>query len=210
MRSPIGVPATPGKVWLLKKALYGLKQAALEWYRTLHAHIISLGYKQSGYDPCLYTHDKDHFILVYVDDLLVFALRETVEKRKKEIAGRYEMRDIGEAHWFLQMEIIWDREARTITISQKQYVTRILERFGMENSKPAKTPMTANLKLPKLKSPEINPQIYQSMLGSLMYAVISTRPDICFAVGYLAQHAIAPGEEHLIALKRVLRYLNRT
>ncbi len=70
---PDGVLSTPGKVWRLKKALYGLKQAGLEWYRTLRTHIRSLGYAQSGHDPCLYTFDSERFLVVYVDNLLLFS-----------------------------------------------------------------------------------------------------------------------------------------
>ncbi len=70
--------------------------------------------------------------------------------------------------------------------------------------------MTANLKLPKLEAPAIDQRLYQSMLGSLMYVAIGTQPDIMFAIHYLSQHSIAPGEEHLMAMKHVYQYLNGT
>jgi hypothetical protein len=70
--------------------------------------------------------------------------------------------------------------------------------------------MAANLKLPKLESPGVDTQLYQSMLGSLMYMAISMHPDICFAVGLLAQHATTPGEDHFNGIKRVYHYLNGT
>jgi len=210
LRPPTGILSDPGKVWQLKKALYGLKQAGLEWYRTLREHIKSLGYKQSGYDPCLYIRDKEHYILVYVDDLLVFSRMDTLVTVKEEIAGRYEMRDMGEAHWFLAMEITRDRTARTITINQRKYINKILNRFGLENCRPMSTPMAASLKLPKQETPTIDQHLYQSMLGSLMYAAVGTRPDIAFAVHFLAQHTLAPGKKHLEAIKRVFHYLKGT
>ncbi len=67
--------------------------------------------------------------------------------------------------------------------------------------------MAANLKLPKLEGPSIDQWLYQSMLGSLMYAAIRTQPDIMYAVHYLSQHSIAPGEMHLNAMKCVYCYL---
>ena len=70
--------------------------------------------------------------------------------------------------------------------------------------------MATNLKLPKMESPTINQHVYQSMLGSLMYAAIRTWPDIMFAVHYLSQHSIALGEKHLNAMKCIYHYLNRT
>src|SRR5260370_18726013 len=70
--------------------------------------------------------------------------------------------------------------------------------------------MAANLKLPKLESPEVDQCLYQSMLGSLMYVAIGTCPNIMFAVHSLSQHSIAPGEEHLNTIKCVYHYLIRT
>src|SRR5260370_32184363 len=67
--------------------------------------------------------------------------------------------------------------------------------------------MAANLKLPKLESPEVDQCLYQSMLGSLMYAAIRTHPNIMFAIHFLSQHSIAPGEEHLNVIKCIYCYL---
>src|SRR5258708_23907463 len=120
------------------------------------------------------------------------------------------MRDLGEAHWFLAMEITRDRVARTISIDQCQYIRKILRCFGLDKVQPVSTPMAANLKLPKMESLSINQRLYQSMLGSLMYAVIGTRPNIMFTIHYLSQHSIAPGEQHLNAMKCVYHYLNGT
>ena len=72
------------------------------------------------------------------------------------------------------------------------------------------TPMVQNQKLTKLTEAEIDPKDYQCALGSLMYAMLGTRPDIAYAVGVLSQHAATPGEEHWTALMRVYRYLRGT
>ena len=119
---PDGIPSTPGKVWRLKKALYSLKQAGLEWYSTLRTHIQSLGYAQSGHDPCLYTFDSERFLVVYVDNLLLFSPKSQLAQAKSELAGKYEMHDLGKARWFLVMEITCDRVAWTISIDQHQYI----------------------------------------------------------------------------------------
>ncbi len=118
LQPPDGVPTSLNTVWCLKKALYGLKQAGLEWYCTLWSHIQSIGYAQSGYDPCLYACDSENFTVVYVDDLLLFAPKKQLAHTKSELARRYEMCDLGEAHWFLAMEITCDQVAWTITIDQ--------------------------------------------------------------------------------------------
>ena len=81
LHPPAGVPLSSGLIWWLQKALYSLKQAGLEWYCTLHAHIRSIGYAQSGHDPCLYICSPDSFVVVYIDDLLVFVSREKLLQR---------------------------------------------------------------------------------------------------------------------------------
>ncbi|CAL1698123.1 unnamed protein product [Somion occarium] len=77
----------------------------------------------------------------------------------------------------------------------------------MADCRPVSTPMAQNQKLTKLAEPEIDAQEYQRALGSLMYAMLGTRPDIAYSVGILSQHAAKPGEEHWGALMRVYRYL---
>src|SRR5258708_7962746 len=125
LNPPEGVPSTPGTVWCLRKALYSLKQARLEWYHTLH------GYAQSRHDHML---DSENFIVIYVNDLLLFAPKSRIMQAKTDIAGKYEMRDLGEACWFLVMEITCDRVAWTISIDQHQYIRKILGHFRLDKA----------------------------------------------------------------------------
>ena len=97
-----------------------------------------------------------------------------------------------------------------ITINQSQYIGKILRCFELGNACPVSTLMALNIKLPKLEAPEIDQQLYQSMLGSLMYAATGMRPGIMFAVHYLSQFSIALGLDHLITMKQVYWYLNGT
>ena len=122
------------------------------------------------------------------------------------------MKDLGEAHWFLGLEITHDRPHRTITLSAERYTLNILNRFNMLDTQPVSTPMAATLKLERLETPS-DPQtqkLYQQMLGCLMYTMVCTRPDLAYSVGTLAQHSAAPGPEHISAIKRVFRYLAAT
>ena len=108
------------------------------------------------------------------------------------------------------MEITCDQVACMITIDQWQYIQKILEHFRLENAWSVSTPMAINIKLPKKETPEVDQCLYQSMLGSLMYVVIRTQPNIMFTVHYLSQFSVAPGSEHIMALKCIYRYLNGT
>ena len=106
----------------------------LEWFCTLHSHIKSLGYTQSGHDLCLYVLDLETFVVIYVDDLLTVAPKSSITIRKRELAGRYEMRNLSKAHWFLTMEITCDRVAQMISIDQHQYIQKIIGHFELENA----------------------------------------------------------------------------
>ena len=147
-------------------------------------------------------------VAVYIDDKLILSKSlDAINHLKGQLLQEYELMDLGEVHWILGMEIIQDRERWTIELSQCRYIETILERFGMENGRAVKTPMEPNLKLVKLKAPEVDVKLYQSRLSALMYVMLATCPDLAFAVGALSKHAATPGEAHWAALKRVYRYL---
>jgi len=181
------------------------------WYQKLRSVLEDLGYVRTASDHAVFVRRNGEYVAFHVDDILAAAKnREAMTRMKKEIAERFETKDLGKVRHFCGFEITRDRPARTITVAQSRYIGIILERFGLENARPAPTPMTVNLPLDRLENATIDSHLYQSMLGSLMYASIGTRPDISFAVNTLAQHASAPGEPHLQALKRIFRYLAGT
>jgi len=108
------------------------------------------------------------------------------------------------------MEVTQSDDRKKVTLSQSQYIEDILERHGMANCHPVKTPMESGLSLPVLTEPEIDVTIYQQLIGSLMYAMVCTRPDISYAVGIVARHIAAPGHIHMKAVKCIYRYLRGT
>jgi len=120
------------------------------------------------------------------------------------------MKDLEEASWMKIERSDMTLGVRTLSISQEQYVETILEWHGMTNSNPVKIPMIANLQLPSLTEAEIDITEYQRCIGSLMYLMVCTRPDIAYAVGVLSRHVTCPGNVHMQAVKRVFRYLRGT
>jgi Reverse transcriptase (RNA-dependent DNA polymerase)/gag-polypeptide of LTR copia-type/GAG-pre-integrase domain len=211
MQPPPGYKATPDTVWRLKKALYGLKQAGREWYKKFSSELGALGFTRLQADHCVfYKNTNGHHIIiaVYVDDnLIICDSPELVAQTKEALNSLFDMTDLGELHWILNMEVTRDRPKRTITLSQAQYIEDILERHGMADCKPAATPMEVNLKLEKLDTAEVNTTEYQQLIGSLMYGSIGTRFDITHDVGVLSRHNHTPGKRHHTAVKRVFRYL---
>ena len=200
-----------GKVARLTKCIYGLKQSPREWYTRLSHTLKDLGFRSSQFDPCVFIHTKETFyVAVYVDDLSLFGpsgnLMETI---KSTLSNTYEMKDLGTLHWLLGLEIIFSLTG--IDVKQTAYIDKVLNRFQMADSHPCAIPIDPNTRI--VDGQPLGPSdihLYQSIVGSLMYAVSATRPDLCFPVTYLSPFNHSPTTSHLQATKRVLRYLRGT
>ena len=125
------------------------------------------------------------------------------------------MSDLGELSIFLGLEIRRNRSTGLLTLSQHQYIDRILQRHGMEDVRPSLTPLDPNTRLSATNEldsisttkKEVSLELYQSAVGSLMYAMLGTRPDLAYAVGLVSQFNHSPRWEHWVAVKRIFRYL---
>jgi hypothetical protein len=120
----------------------------------------------------------------------------------------FEMSLLGELSFFLGLRIRQSNQG--IFISQTNYIRKMLKRFGMEACKPVITPMQINCKLSKdddLKSTD--QRQYRSMIGSLLYVTIS-RPYVMQVVGQVARFQASPNESHVLAVKRIFRYVKGT
>jgi hypothetical protein len=110
-----------------------------------------------------------------------------------------------------------DRKKRKLWLNQRKYVETILQRFNMQECKPFKVPIHVGVKsyvyqCPKTQEEEEDMSCvpYVSAVGSLMYAMVYTRPEIVHAVGVLSMYMSKPGKEHWTTVKRVFRYLRGT
>jgi hypothetical protein len=172
---------------------------------------IGFNFNNSNFDPCVFIHNREQFfIAVYVDDLSLFGPPGTLmDLVKTTLSKEFEMKDLGPLHWLLGLEIIFSNNG--IEIKQTAYIEKVLTRFGMDQSNPCLLPID-----PNFKDQDATPcnaediRLYQSIMGSLMYAVSATRPDLCYAVTFLSQFNHAPTSYHTLAAKRVLRYLKGT
>ena len=202
-------------VYKLHKALYGLKQSSRAWYKKIAECFREFNFRRCTADYSIFisttTEDKV-IIAIYVDDLLILANNSRILNNiKRRLQERFAMKDLGPATYFLGIQIT--NNDGTIKLNQNKYIANILERFNMENCKPASTPTIPGLKLTKNNDTvNENPirRLYQSMVGALMYVMLGTRPDIAFAVSTLGQHNANPTTQHLQAAKQVLRYLKGT
>jgi hypothetical protein len=215
MQQPPGYEDGTDNVLLLIRTLYGLKQSGRAWNEKLNEAFIKLGYRRLISDQCVYLKRQDHdlsIVAVHVDDMTIFASNDDVMSEiKEEFKKHFTITDLGELKQVVGFEVTQDKNGQFIKITQKQYIKKILEKFGMENSKPCKMPMDPNIRLTKTPEEESHdiPE-YGAAIGSLMYASIGTRPDITYAVQSLSQFTNNPSPEHWTAVKRIFRYLNGT
>ncbi|GKB52121.1 retrovirus-related pol polyprotein from transposon TNT 1-94 [Tanacetum coccineum] len=170
MRQPPGFEeGTGNKVCLLKKSLYGLKQSPRQWYKRFDVYMISNGFSRNNYDSCVYFKEFD-------------------------------MKELGPARKILGMEIVRDRGSRTLKVSQSGYVQKILNNYRMDNGKSVSVPLGAHFKVSLKDCPSNDWDVermskvpYANAVGSLMYLMVCTRPDIAYAVSIVSRYLANPG-----------------
>jgi len=206
----------------LKKSLYGLKQAPRQWYKKFESVMMQQGYRKTTSDHCVFVQKfSDHdfiILLLYVDDILIVGKNsDRINRLKKQLGMSFAMKDLGPAKQILGMEITRDRKAKNLWLSQKKYIEKVLQRFHMDKGKVVSTPLSAHFKLCREQSPsndeekrEMQNVPYASAVGSLMYAMVCTRPDLAHAVGVASRFLSNPGKEHWNAVKWIMRYLRGT
>ncbi len=223
MKQPEGYVVKGKKDWVcrLQKSLYGLKQAPRQWYLKFDQFMLKNEFQRCNGDHCCYFKGlKSSYIilLLYVDDMLVASANMgEIVKLKKQLSQEFSMKDLGEAKKVLGMRISRDRKLKTLKLSQAEYIDKVLKRFNMDGAKAVSTPLGAHFKLSKQECPttqddrdEMKYVPYSSAVGSLMYAMVCTRPDIAHAVGVVSRYMSDPGQEHWRAVKWILRYLKGT
>ncbi|GJV00876.1 putative ribonuclease H-like domain-containing protein [Tanacetum coccineum] len=202
-------PDHPDKVYKVVKALYGLHQAPRAWYETLANYLLSNGFNRGKIDQTLFIKKQKGDILlvqVYVDDIIFGSTnKELCTGFEKLMKDKFQMSSMGELTFFLGLQV--QQKEDGIFISQDKYVAEILKKFNYSDVKSASTPV--DLEKPLVKdgdADDVDVHLYRSMIGSLMYLTAS-RPDIMFAVCACARFQVTPKTSHLLAVKRIFRYL---
>ena len=220
VEQPHGYAQGDGRlVCKLKKALYGLRQAPRAWFLTLKSKLEAMGLVACESDPCLYVrrHEDGSITAVaaWVDDMLIAAPNlSCVDDVKQHLASEFKFRDLGEASYFIGMELTRDRAARTLHISQRQYVIDMLQRFSMQDANAVDVPMAADTKLHKAADGEepldTTRYPYRELIGTLLFLSVCTSPDIACVVNKLTRYMSVPTIKHWEAAKKLLRYVGGT
>jgi Reverse transcriptase (RNA-dependent DNA polymerase) len=213
LMAKLGWSATDDLVLQLQKALYGLKQSPRVWQQKVASLLQKLGYKPLISDSAAYYNSTTGlFVITYVDDcLIVGPSLLAINRLKTTISSVYEIEDRGEATLFLGIEIVRDRAKRLLWIHQKHYIQTAVTHFGLEDAKSVRIPLQPTLLgQPSAEGPSVpreKQKLYQSIVGTAMYCLTQTRPDLAFALQWLSRQLQHPTLQHLSAAKGVLRYL---
>jgi len=208
-------------VWKLHKSLYGLKQALRQWYKKFNEFMSNSRFNRCDMDHCCYVkkYTNSYVILaVYIDDMLIAgSSMEEINRLKQQLAENFEMKDLGLAKQILGMRILRNRLEGILKFPQKKYIHKLLDRFYLEDSKTRNTPLGSHLKFSKKQYLHTDEEKcymsrvpYASVVGSLMYVMVCTRPDIAHAIGVVNRFLSNPAKEHWECVKWILRYLKGT
>ena len=198
----------------LRKSLYGTRNAGYLWYEDLRAELLRQGFQQSIHDQCLFSRTKNGhttYLATWVDDVIVVSNDPNVDELLTSLKKQnFDIQTFENLDWYLGLNIQHDRENGILRISQSAYIDTLLEKFNMTKCNTCDTPMVVDPPT-KTDCPEFPmDKPYRQLLGALAHIARFSRPDILFAVFYLARYQQNPGEAHWKALKRILRYLKGT
>lgn len=218
INQPIGWedPTKPDYICLLNKALYGLKQSGREWEQHLKGLLCQLGLFPLKVDQSIYLNNDLSIVLIaYIDDIIVISSEKPkIRALFKDLSRSIELKDLGDIDEFLGIKITRNRPKRTISLSQSHYIDKILNQYKPRDKKEIKLtspipiglkfePIEGNAKLEDIKE-------FQQQIGTLIYLMAKTRPDLAYPVGYLARYMSNPSPTHFKVLKGIREYLSIT
>ena len=179
--------------------------------------MISISYDVIVTLTCSFASTAGASSLFWVDDLLVFATADVMEALSEQMLFRFKGQSEGQIGHVLGMEILRDRQARTMTITHRKKISDLLSTNSMQGCSTSATPLVPK---EKLKSMQEDPcrepatasehQRYMKVVGGIQYIALVTRPDMAFTAHSLARHMAASAKVHCLAAQHVMRYLQKT
>lgn len=203
-------------VYRLLKSLYGIRQAPRVWYKFIQSVLRQMGFIYSLAEPCLFVKDIGTSIAIalalIVDDLLEVSPNEqALLNFEEQFQHFFVLSSTGPISLWNGIKVTYDQAGRSILLSQRAHIEEVLRRFDMFDCSPQETPSDSSSILQKSTPSELLEDalrmMYMSMVGALMYMAVAGIPEIQFAVNQCAAFMQSPGTQHLVAAKRILRYL---
>lgn len=208
MKMPVGFDAMDGRACRLRKALYGLHQSGREWYFHLHKTLIKLHFKPVQGTNCAYQRGQC-ILLVYVDDMAIIGINSAVISAViQDLSFVFELKIIGPVQKLLGVHFVYEKNS--IGIQQSSYILTIKEKFPQIIQCHSSLPIVlAGRDTPAEKNVCIDVP-YRQVIGMIMFIANRTRPDVLFAVTYLAQYSSSPRMQHWDQVCRLVNYLEAT
>ena len=193
-----------------------MKQASRRWNIHFDETIKEFDLIKNTDEPCIYKKVSGSavtFLTLYVDDILLIGNDiPMLQSVKVWLSKNFTMKDLGEASYILGMKICRDRSKRMLGLTQGTYIKKLLKRYSMENSKRGLIPMSHGVSLSKKISPKTSEEKermskipYASAIGSIMYTMLCTRPDVAHSLSVTSRYQSDLGEEHWKAVKNILK-----
>ncbi|CAI7915109.1 unnamed protein product [Closterium sp. NIES-54] len=209
--------AQNSKGWLLWDPFTKKFLAPRQWYLKLRGVLEEIGFTPSTADHSLFMlgeGEQRSFMVVYVDDILIFSpSSDLVKEVMLKLQDKFKCKVLGDVSFYLGLHIERDVEKRCMRVHQRKYLEALAANFGQSEGHVA-TPFPSGFKC--VKGPEEESvgeeerRRFHSLVGSLMYAAVNTRPDVAFATRQLARVVQCPNEEQVTAGMRVAKYLDQT
>jgi hypothetical protein len=206
----------------LKKNLYGLKKDPSQWYVKFDKFMKEQLYSRCPYDRRVYFKRLENgsyiILILYVDDMIVARYNmQDINVLKRKLSNSFVTKALGAAKKILGMIITRDKKNHKLTLSQGEYIEKMLERFRLKDEKPVSKFLASHFKLTKEMCPKTQEQIeymssvlYLSTIGSLMYVMVCKRPDIAHEMGVVRRYMKNLGKEHWGEVEWILGYLRGT
>ncbi|GJR18238.1 retrotransposon protein, putative, ty1-copia subclass [Tanacetum coccineum] len=191
MNQPEGfiVPGQEGMVYRLVKSLYGLKQAPKQWHQKFDHAMLKSGFKINECDKCVYVKDTSSgyvILCICFDDTLIIGSNDKIiTSTKAMLKSKFDVKDMGLADVIFGIKIIQTQNG--LVLSQAHYVDKILNTHNVGDSSLARTLIDTSLHLSKNRGVGVAQLEYSRIIGMLMYLIISTRPDLAYAVSRLSR-----------------------
>jgi hypothetical protein len=207
-------PKDANKVCKLQRSIYGLKQASRSWNLCFDEVIKGFGFVQNTEESCIYkkmSGSSVSFLVLYVDDILLIGNDvQMLNSVKEYLNNNFSMKDMGEAAYVLGIKIYRDRSRSLLALSKSTYLDKVLKRFRMENSKKGISLSVTQCPATEKDKSVMSDIPYASAIGSIMYAMLSTRPDVALALSLTSRFQSNPGMSHWSAVKSILKFCKRT
>jgi hypothetical protein len=207
------------RLCVLKKTLYGLKQSPREWNEVVDSFLRLEGFIPTSSDPCVYVkHTKEGILLcaVYVDDIITGGTDvKEIQMFRTKLHQRFNMTPGGLLELYLGCHFERDNSGN-YTINQTQYLERKLKEFDQfipKGFRSSPLPPNYEVLLEQAEKESSNPKIqfpYREMVGSLMYAMVATRPDLAQALSVVSRYLSCPKDIHCNLVQHIYMYVRNS